>query len=131
MAMIAGAPLQLPESRERGAARREIVDQILSDETPLMGLTTLRDFDEYTFTHSVNVCIFSVALGKKLGFTLMELLVVMLILAVLMAIVSSLKNKPLPEKMVVFGEVGLAGEVRQLQGQGDRVRGARSTRRRQ
>ncbi|WP_054287094.1 DNA repair protein RadA [Gulbenkiania mobilis] len=33
-------------------------------------------------------------------------------LAVLLAIVSSLKNRALPEKMVVFGEVGLAGEVR-------------------
>ena len=32
-----------------------------------MGLTTIRDYDEYTFTHSVNVCIFSVALGRKLG----------------------------------------------------------------
>ena len=36
-------------------------------------------------------------------------------LAVLLAIVSSLRNKPLPEKMVVFGEVGLAGEVRPVQ----------------
>src|SRR5450830_1644216 len=33
-------------------------------------------------------------------------------LAVLLAIVSSLRNRPLPEKMVVFGEVGLASEVR-------------------
>ena len=33
-------------------------------------------------------------------------------LAVLLAIVSSLKNKALPEKLVVFGEVGLAGEIR-------------------
>jgi DNA repair protein RadA/Sms len=33
-------------------------------------------------------------------------------LAVLLAIVSSLRNRPLPEKTVVFGEVGLAGEVR-------------------
>jgi DNA repair protein RadA/Sms len=33
-------------------------------------------------------------------------------LAVLLAIVSSLKDRPLPEKLVVFGEVGLAGEVR-------------------
>ena len=44
-----------------------IVDQILNEETSLMGLTTIRDYDEYTFTHSVNVCIFSVALGKRLG----------------------------------------------------------------
>ena len=33
-------------------------------------------------------------------------------LAVLLAIVSSLRNKALPEKLVVFGEVGLAGEIR-------------------
>ena len=33
-------------------------------------------------------------------------------LAVLMAIISSLKNKALPDKLIVFGEVGLAGEVR-------------------
>jgi HD-GYP domain-containing protein (c-di-GMP phosphodiesterase class II) len=44
-----------------------IVDQILNEETSLIGLTTIRDYDEYTFTHSVNVCIFSVALGKRLG----------------------------------------------------------------
>ncbi|WP_374340746.1 DNA repair protein RadA [Methyloversatilis sp.] len=33
-------------------------------------------------------------------------------LAVLLAIVSSLKNRPLPAKLVAFGEVGLAGEIR-------------------
>ena len=33
-------------------------------------------------------------------------------LAVLLAVVSSLTNRPLPPKLVVFGEVGLAGEVR-------------------
>jgi DNA repair protein RadA/Sms len=33
-------------------------------------------------------------------------------LAVLLSIVSSLKNKALPEKLIVFGEVGLAGEIR-------------------
>ena len=49
-------------------AVQSIVDQVLTNETSLVGLTTLRDYDEYTFTHSVNVCIFSVALGKKLGF---------------------------------------------------------------
>ncbi|SBT06116.1 repair protein radA homolog [Candidatus Propionivibrio aalborgensis] len=33
-------------------------------------------------------------------------------LSVLLAIVSSLKNKVLPSKLIVFGEVGLAGEIR-------------------
>ncbi|HEU4649318.1 MAG TPA: HD domain-containing phosphohydrolase [Gemmatimonadales bacterium] len=50
-----------------------IVDQVLNNETSLMGLTTIRDYDEYTFTHSVNVCIFSVALGKKLGLSKLQL----------------------------------------------------------
>ena len=45
-------------------------------------------------------------------------------LAVLLAIVSSLRNKPLPEKMVVFGEVGLAGEVRPVQRGQERLREA-------
>jgi HD-GYP domain-containing protein (c-di-GMP phosphodiesterase class II) len=50
-----------------------IVDQILSDETSLMGLTTIRDYDDYTFTHSVNVCIFSIALGRRLALTRLQL----------------------------------------------------------
>ena len=50
-----------------------IVDQILNEETSLIGLTTIRDYDEYTFTHSVNVCIFAVALGRRLGMTKLQL----------------------------------------------------------
>ncbi len=45
-------------------------------------------------------------------------------LAVLMAIVSSLKNRPLPPKLVVFGEIGLAGEVRPVQRGQERLREA-------
>ena len=54
-------------------AVQSIVDQLLSDEASLVGLTTLRDFDDYTFTHCVNVCIFSVALGKRLGLSKIQL----------------------------------------------------------
>ncbi len=50
-----------------------IVDQVLNNETSIMGLTTLRDYDEYTFMHSVNVCIFAVALGRKIGFSKLQL----------------------------------------------------------
>ena len=45
-------------------------------------------------------------------------------LAVLLAIVSSFKNKALPAKHVVFGEVGLAGEVRPVQRGQERLREA-------
>ena len=51
-----------------------IVDAILSDPGSLIGLTTLREFDDYTFVHSVNVCILSVALGRRLGLTKLQLL---------------------------------------------------------
>ncbi len=45
-------------------------------------------------------------------------------LAVLMAIHSSLRNKPLPRGLVVFGEVGLAGEIRPAPRGQDRLREA-------
>lgn len=45
-------------------------------------------------------------------------------LAVLLAIVSSLKNKPLAKKMVVIGEIGLAGEVRPVQRGQERLKEA-------
>ena len=45
-------------------------------------------------------------------------------LAVLLAVVSSLKNKPLSDKLIVFGEVGLAGEVRPVQRGQERLKEA-------
>jgi DNA repair protein RadA/Sms len=45
-------------------------------------------------------------------------------LAVLLAIVSSFKNKPLLNKLIVFGEVGLAGEVRPVQRGQERLKEA-------
>ena len=42
----------------------------------------------------------------------------------LLAIVSSLRNKPLPGKLVVFGEVGLAGEIRPIPNGEERLREA-------
>jgi HD-GYP domain-containing protein (c-di-GMP phosphodiesterase class II) len=72
--VITGARLGRATSVKRvKRAVQLIVDQVLNNETSLVGLTTIRDYDEYTFTHSVNVCIFSVAMGKKLGFTRLQL----------------------------------------------------------
>ena len=45
-------------------------------------------------------------------------------LAVLLAIVSSLNNRPLPAKLVAFGEVGLAGEIRPAPRGQDRLKEA-------
>jgi DNA repair protein RadA/Sms len=45
-------------------------------------------------------------------------------LPVLLAIVSSLRNRPLPRKLVAFGEIGLAGEVRPVQRGQERLKEA-------
>jgi DNA repair protein RadA/Sms len=45
-------------------------------------------------------------------------------LAVLLAIVSSLRGRPLPSGLVVFGEVGLAGEIRPVQRGQERLKEA-------
>ncbi|HSR42042.1 MAG TPA: HD domain-containing phosphohydrolase [Longimicrobiales bacterium] len=48
-------------------AVQNIVDRVLANESSMITMTTLKDFDEYTFTHCVNVCIFSVVIGQRLG----------------------------------------------------------------
>lgn len=45
-------------------------------------------------------------------------------LALLLAVLSSLKNKPLTSELIVFGEVGLAGEIRPVQSGQERLREA-------
>jgi HD-GYP domain-containing protein (c-di-GMP phosphodiesterase class II) len=44
-----------------------MIDQLLAAETNLIGLTTIRGHDEYTYNHSVNVCILSLAIGQRIG----------------------------------------------------------------
>ncbi len=52
-----------------------ITDQILEDESRsiLLGMTTLKDYDDYTYHHSVNVSILAIAFGHKLGLPKMKL----------------------------------------------------------
>lgn len=45
-------------------------------------------------------------------------------LPVLLAVLSSFRNKPLPEDLIVFGEVGLAGEIRPVPNGQERIREA-------
>jgi len=45
-------------------------------------------------------------------------------LAILLAVHSSLIGRPLPAKTLIFGEVGLAGEIRPVQGGQDRIKEA-------
>jgi HD-GYP domain-containing protein (c-di-GMP phosphodiesterase class II) len=57
-------------SFDASATRRvvhQLIDQIANDEETLLEFTTLKDFDEYTYYHCVNVAIYSVAVGLRLG----------------------------------------------------------------
>jgi HD-GYP domain-containing protein (c-di-GMP phosphodiesterase class II) len=44
-----------------------MVDHILEEENLLVGMTAIKEYDEYTYHHSVNVSILSIALGQRLG----------------------------------------------------------------
>jgi HD-GYP domain-containing protein (c-di-GMP phosphodiesterase class II) len=44
-----------------------VVDQIIEEEHLLLGMTAIKEYDEYTYHHSVNVSILSVALGQRMG----------------------------------------------------------------
>lgn len=46
---------------------QNLVDLLSEDESLLLGMSTIRDHDDYTYTHSVNVAILSLCLGKRLG----------------------------------------------------------------
>lgn len=44
-----------------------MVDQLLEDEHFLLSLTAIKDYDEYTYHHMVNVSILSMSLGQRVG----------------------------------------------------------------
>jgi HD-GYP domain-containing protein (c-di-GMP phosphodiesterase class II) len=46
----------------------DILNRVMENETVMLQLTGIRDIDNYTFLHSVDVCIYSIIIGKKLGY---------------------------------------------------------------
>ena len=59
-----GQTLRLRKSKR---VVQNMIDQLLAAESNLIGLTTIRCHDEYTYNHSVNVCILSLAIGQRIG----------------------------------------------------------------
>jgi HD-GYP domain-containing protein (c-di-GMP phosphodiesterase class II) len=43
------------------------VNAIIQDESTLLGLANIKNYDDYTFNHSVNVAIYAIALGQRAG----------------------------------------------------------------
>lgn len=59
-----GKPLRIDRARD---AVRSIVDNILENRGAMVELGGLKNYDEYTFFHSVNVTILSIALGSLIS----------------------------------------------------------------
>lgn len=101
----------------RGASVREvkhavqnIVDAVLNNEASLGGLSTLKDYDDYSFTHSVNVCIFCVAIGRRLGLSKVQLYDLGLA-----ALVHDLGMSRIPREILTKGSELSPGERRQME----------------
>ena len=56
-------PVQLPKANR---IAQQMADIIRTDETVLVGLASIKDYDEYTFAHSVNVSVFSMLIADRL-----------------------------------------------------------------
>jgi HD-GYP domain-containing protein (c-di-GMP phosphodiesterase class II) len=52
---------------------QSIYNHIVEDEGFVHGLTNIKNHDEYTLNHSVNVCLLATALGRRLGLSRSEL----------------------------------------------------------
>ncbi|MRR17242.1 MAG: HD domain-containing protein [Deltaproteobacteria bacterium] len=46
---------------------QNIVDLVREDTALMIGLTTIKDYDDYTYTHSVNVALLATCLGRHIG----------------------------------------------------------------
>jgi HD-GYP domain-containing protein (c-di-GMP phosphodiesterase class II) len=58
-----------PNVKKAKRAIQSLVDCLLKDEGYMLGLTTLRNAAQYAIQHPVNVAVFSMALGQRLGLT--------------------------------------------------------------
>jgi len=56
-----------PDLRQAKRLVQPIVDNIMKHEYSIVGLTALKDHDEYTYTHCVNVAVLSISMGQRLG----------------------------------------------------------------
>ena len=56
-----------PDLRHAKRLVQPLVDSVMRHEYSIVGLTALKDHDEYTYAHCVNVAILSVNMGQALG----------------------------------------------------------------
>ncbi len=60
---------QYPDLRKLKRLVQKTIRLVVEDESILLGLTTIKNYDEYTYNHCVNVSIYALGLGRRLGFS--------------------------------------------------------------
>jgi HD-GYP domain-containing protein (c-di-GMP phosphodiesterase class II) len=64
LAMAQKRPIQLHKASR---ITQQMADIIRTDETILVGLASIKNYDEYTFSHSVNVSVLSMLIADRMG----------------------------------------------------------------
>ena len=67
--LIRSAQSGRPVLQQARRVVQPVVDRIMKNEYSIVGLTALKDHDEYTYVHCVNVSVLSVRMGQLLGFS--------------------------------------------------------------
>ncbi|MBI1911933.1 MAG: HD-GYP domain-containing protein [Deltaproteobacteria bacterium] len=64
---------KIPKAEPVNNIISEISESVLSDPNAIIGLTMIKNYDNYLYNHSVNVSILSIALGRSMGLNEEEL----------------------------------------------------------
>lgn len=67
--LIRSAQSRRPVVQHARRVVQPVVDRIMKNEYSIVGLTALKDHDEYTYVHCVNVSVLSIRMGQLLGFS--------------------------------------------------------------
>jgi HD-GYP domain-containing protein (c-di-GMP phosphodiesterase class II) len=69
--LSAGQPVNITKPRR---VVQDMVEGLFQNESLLLSLSTIRDYDDYTCTHSVNVAILSMCMGKRIGLSKIQVM---------------------------------------------------------
>ncbi|MGH8015773.1 MAG: hypothetical protein ACREBV_06245, partial [Candidatus Zixiibacteriota bacterium] len=65
--MVSAAKGQDISTTKTKRAVHSLIDHITRDESSLVELAAIKDYDDYTYAHSTNVCIYALTLGVRIG----------------------------------------------------------------
>jgi len=73
MAVVQEVVVNTVQNREINIAKTKrvvhsLIDHITRDESSLLELSAIKNYDDYTYAHSTNVCVYALTLGVRMGF---------------------------------------------------------------